>query len=81
MQNATEDLSPLEDLAELEELYLMSNAIRDIGPLVANGGLGEGDYVDLQKNPLEQPGACPDILALRARGVEGGVVRHLSERG
>ena len=70
--NRIEDISALADLTKLEDLFLQGNQISDLEPLVTNEGLGEGDSVVLDDNPLE---TCPgtqdraDIDALRERGV------------
>ena len=63
------DLSPLENLIDLNALNLSSNNISEISALVANSGLGEGDTINLSDNPLS-PQALEDIEILRARGVE-----------
>ena len=67
--NQIQDIGPLESLTALEYLNLHSNQIEDISPLVANPGLGEGDEVVLQRNPLSQQAHNEQIPALRVRGV------------
>jgi hypothetical protein len=42
---------------------------KDIRPLVANTGLGPGDTVALEKNPIDCQASAADIQALRSRGV------------
>ncbi len=67
------DISALEGLEKLNRLSLTDNNISDLSPLVSNEGLGEGDTVFLQDNPLD---LCPgtedraDIEALIKRGVD-----------
>lgn len=54
--NDIRNLSPLTNLKNLQGVYLRNNNIYDITPLVANskiGGLGQGNYLDLQLNPLD----------------------------
>ena len=50
-------------------LQLEGNQIEDIGPLVANTGLGEEDWVVLRDNPLSEMARKEQIPALEARGV------------
>ena len=68
--NAISDVSPLSAMASLTRLYLYSNAISDVSPLVANHGLGHGDSVDLNGNPLSQRSREVHIPALLQRGVD-----------
>ena len=51
------------------DLDLSHNQISDITPLVGNVGLGEGDEVDLQGNPLSTESVNTLIPQLEARGV------------
>ncbi len=68
-------ISPLTDLTNLKELNLENNQINDISALAANsnnGGLGEGDYVDLRHNFLdlkEGSSSLDHIQALNDNGV------------
>lgn len=67
------DLRGIEYLINLNWLFLLDNRITDLAPLVANHGLGTGDRVFLQGNPLDlRPGSqnMRDIEKLRRRGVE-----------
>ncbi len=67
------DLRGIEYLINLNRLFLFDNRITDLSPLVANPGLGVGDRVFLQGNPLDlRPGSqnMRDIAELRRRGVE-----------
>ena len=50
--NQISDISSLRELTNLENLDLRDNQIEDISPLVDNPGIGEGDKVDLNGNPL-----------------------------
>ena len=65
----TGDLVPLSGLTRLESLFLRDNQISDAGPLVENQGLGEGDVVNLEANPLSEESLSIHIPQLQARGV------------
>ena len=71
--NRITDLSPLADLAWLRELDLRHNRITDISPLVANGDLGEDDWVALNGNPLSEESLNIHVPALLDRGVRVSV--------
>ena len=64
------NLTGLEAATNLTELDLSGNSITDISPLVANTGLGEGDFVNLDGNPLNDTSLNTHIPTLRSRGVE-----------
>ena len=64
-----QDVGPLQNLTQLESINLRNSQVQEIGALVANAGLGTGDYVDLQGNPLSQTALCDDIPELQGRGV------------
>jgi uncharacterized repeat protein (TIGR01451 family) len=66
--NEISDLSPLAGLIGLTILDLRSNQIADLSALLANPGLGSGDQVLLEDNPLGQAG-CAAILELLRRGI------------
>ena len=68
-RNQIDDLTPLKQLTNLQELWLGDNQIEDLAPLVANAGLGEGDSVNLQNNPLSDQARNEQIPTLQARGV------------
>ena len=68
-RNQIVDLTPLNQLTNLQELWLGDNQIEDLAPLVANAGLGKGDSVNLQNNPLSDQARNEQIPALKARGV------------
>jgi Leucine-rich repeat (LRR) protein len=67
--NQIGDILALANLASLTELYLWDNQISDILPLVENAGLGAGDTVDLELNPLSSDSITIYIPQLQARGV------------
>ena len=70
--NVLTDIGPLAHLPALANLRLMGNRISEIGPLLMNPGLGAGDRVHLQDNPLSRTAASVDIPALVDRGVAVG---------
>jgi len=70
--NKVKDISVLEKLENLERIRLWDNQIEDILPLVKNKGLGKGDLISLQGNPLNEKSINEYIPALRARGVYVG---------
>ena len=67
--NAVADVSALRGMTSLGEVYLANNRISDISDLAANDGLGRGDYLELQGNPLDADAHATHIPALRERGV------------
>jgi Leucine-rich repeat (LRR) protein len=67
--NQIGDISTLANLANLQWLYLQDNGISNIYPLVQNGGLGTGDIVHLDSNPLSADSVNVYVPALVARGV------------
>ena len=71
--NSISDVSPLAALTNLEELFLSINSISDLTPLVVNPGLGAGDRVNVERNPLSDQSVSQHVPALRARGVDVGV--------
>ena len=68
-ETAISDISSLSRLTNLTELKLENNSISDISPLVTNTGLGNGDEVNLKKNPLSNQSIATHIPALQSRGV------------
>ena len=68
--NAVSDLSPLTGLGSLTSLNLAYNDVSDVAPLVMNDGLGSGDTLALEENPLSRRSTDTDIPNLQARGVE-----------
>jgi hypothetical protein len=69
--NLVSDISPLAGLTNLEALFLDGNRISDISPLSANTGIGAGDMVRLQLNPLSAASYNDYLPQLKARGVLG----------
>ena len=67
--NSVSDISALEGLTNLTHLSLVINSISDISPLVANTGLGSGDQVLLNDNPLNYASIKTHIPVLQGRGV------------
>ena len=67
--NAIADLSPLALLPELTELDLRDNRIVDLGPLLANTDVADGDRVAVGGNPLSEDSVNEHVPALLARGV------------
>jgi internalin A len=67
--NDVSDLSPFSGLTALEQLYLRSNNISDISPLLLNSGLGSGDKLGLNQNPLSDDSKNIYIPTLQTRGV------------
>jgi hypothetical protein len=64
------DISPLQGLLQLQTLALNSNPVTDIAPLVANTGLGAGDFVYLPGTSLNcQAGQAAHVATLIGRGV------------
>ena len=67
--NSISDLSPLAGLTNLKWMRLARNNISDLSPLVANAGLGSGDEVVLNDNPLSFVSINTHVPALQSRGV------------
>ena len=67
--NSISDISSLEYLTNLEFLRLWNNSISDLSPLVKNKGLGRGDKVYVELNPLSATSLDEHIPALRKRRV------------
>ena len=68
--NSVSDLSPLAELNGLTFLQIDGNLVSDLSPLVANTGLGDGDVVYVQDNPLSYASINTHIPILLERGVE-----------
>ena len=64
------DVSMFAGLTNLETLELQNTAVSDLSPLVANVGLGNGDYVDVSGNTLNYASIYTHIPVLQERGVE-----------
>ena len=67
--NNITDITPLAGLTELREVFLQSNNISDLAPLADNTGLGTGDTVSLNLNPLNAKSLSTHIPTLVAREV------------
>ena len=67
--NNITDVSALSGLTNLTSLNLTYNNITDLAPLVANRGLGAGDVVLMEANPLSTTSIAVHISALQTRGV------------
>lgn len=70
--NLISDIGALSGLLNLQTLYLSNNQISDITALVTNansGGLGSGDIVYLDGNPLSSQATDTDIPYLEGMGV------------
>ena len=67
--NAISDISPVASLTNLTGLWLADNTISDISPLVANTGLGSGDRVFVNDNPLSFVSIKTHVPTLQSRGV------------
>lgn len=65
--NKIQDVAGLRKLTELEFLALDQNRITDISPLAVNRGLGLGDTILLQGNPLDATSIDEIIPALQTR--------------
>ncbi|MFC1731536.1 leucine-rich repeat domain-containing protein [candidate division KSB1 bacterium] len=69
LHNNITDISSLKNVISLKAVELGYNQIEDILPLVENSGIGNGDYVDLSGNPLNEQSVNEYIPALQNRGV------------
>ena len=67
--NPISDISALSGLINLIWLSLLGNSISDLSPLVANTGLGQGDTIIVNGNPLNNAAINTHIPALQRRGV------------
>ena len=67
--NSISDISAITGLTNLTTLWIDDNSISDISPLVTNIGLGQGDWVDVRENPLNDAAINTHIPTLESRGV------------
>ena len=67
--NSISDISPVAGLTNLTDLEFPFNSISDLSPLVANTGLGSGDKVSVQGNPLSFLSIHTHISTLQNRRV------------
>ena len=70
ISDCSSDLLPLSNLSDLMHLNLRNNGLSDVSTLLANGGLGSGDTVDLKNNPLSVESIDSHVPALQSRGVD-----------
>jgi len=64
------DISPLEQLTNLELIAIGYCNVKDLTPLANNTGLGEGDRVEVHRNPYDKTENSEAIIEeLRDRGV------------
>jgi len=68
--NQISNIKSLKSLTNLRRLILKGNQIVDISPLVRNSGIGEGDDIDLRRNPLNNEAYKVHIPTLQKRGVK-----------
>ena len=78
--NHVSDLTPLTGMTALSELWLTHNNVSDLAPLVANDGLGEGDLVNVEENPLSRVSIEAHGPALRDRGVTVSIGNDCHDR-
>ena len=62
-------IDALAGLARISRLDISGNDIADLAPLRANAGLGRGDTVDVNRNPLGRTSIHDHMQALADRGV------------
>ena len=67
--NDVVDISPLKNLVNLSRINMHDNDIVDIKTLVDNTGIGDGDEIWLENNPLSDLSKNTYIPQLEARGV------------
>ncbi len=67
--NNITDITSIEGLTDLNLLDLSNNRITNIEPLVNNSGLGQGDTISLNGNPLDEISINLYIPELQNRGV------------
>ena len=68
--NLIVDVTPIAGLMELASLNLGANGIHDLQALQDNTGLGMGDILYIQNNPLLHAAVATQIPTLMGRGVE-----------
>ncbi len=69
-RNRIRDIGPLAELTRLLYLDLSNNDIRDVEPLASNSGLGDGDEVYIQGNPLSDTSISVHVPTLLDRSVD-----------
>jgi FG-GAP repeat/Leucine Rich repeats (2 copies) len=68
--NDIANISQLSALPKISVLYIQSNQITDLQPLVDNTGMGTGDILNVTDNPLSASATNIQVPALEARGVQ-----------
>jgi Leucine-rich repeat (LRR) protein len=68
-RNAVSDIAPISALPALNYIGLYANSLTSIAPLVQSAGVGNGDAVDVQENPLNCATESANVSTLIARGV------------
>ena len=68
--NNISNILSLSNLPALKRLEADGNNISNLGPLVANAGLGSGDKIGVERNPIDQTSINLHVPVLRARGVD-----------
>ena len=68
--NQLRDVAPLGHCVGLNWLSLAENNVYDLSPLTSAPVLGQGDRLDVRKNPLTPPSYADDIQGLVERGVD-----------
>ena len=76
-RNRLTSISSVSGLTKLKTLRLGNNSISDISPLVSNTGLGTGDWINLEANPLSYASIYTHIPALKARGANVGFTNRV----
>lgn len=79
-ENQVADIDCLAGFAELETLRLDHNFIEDIDPLVANSGLGSGDYITLEYNRLDLSDGSDDMQNINTLIERGATVHFRPQR-
>ena len=66
--NAISDISPVAGLTALRTVQMANNNVADLGPLVRNPGIGDGDNIEVHGNPIPCGANAQSVRALQARG-------------
>ena len=64
-------------LVNLRSIWLISNQIESIDPLLENSGLGAGDYLDIRNNLLDLSPGSQDMQAIQVLIDRGVTVFYL----
>ena len=79
-ENQIVNIDCLAGFTELETLWLDHNFIEDIDPLVANSGLGSGDYIILEYNRLDLSDGSDDMRNINTLIERGATVHFRPQR-